>query len=224
MRLFCHTLLGVAISASIVLGSRAFFETKIPVDDNQAFPITHWMMMGLNQNSTGGWNGEDVNYTSTFDNKKLAKSGTVSVIKERLQEMGLPGYLNFLWRKLKRLCCDGTMNFGTSTGDWFDVVFFPKNSVSAPLFRSIYYNNGAYFGYLYTGLNLLWYFIMISCLLAAAININRPDLVSTWLGISILGVFWFELLFEAQARHLYSSLPIFVVYGCLGYFKILEIS
>ena len=68
-------------------------------------------------------------------------------------------------------------------------------------------------------MSMLWYFIMFSCLLTAVVNIKNPDSVTTWLGISILGLFLFELIFEAQARHLYSFLPVFVVYGCLGYFK-----
>lgn len=73
----------------------------------------------------------------------------------------------------------------------------------------------------YTTMNILWAMILICCLSASIANFRGNDPIQFWLGVSIIGLFVFELLFEAQARHLYSSIPLFVLYGMVGIHRIM---
>lgn len=78
-----------------------------------------------------------------------------------------------------------------------------KNTLAAPFLRSLYYNDGANDPIYYTAPNILWALLLVSCLAASIVYFRENDPIQFWLGISIVGLFLFELLFEAQSRHLY---------------------
>lgn len=197
-----------------------YFCSKIPVDETKALPFTHWTMMGLNRDARGGWSEDDVHFSSSIEDPKERTRATIDVAKERLSEMGVIGYLEFLWIKLNKLCNNGVLDYSSSTGDWYDVVYPAKNEFAAPLLRSFFYYDGDHYPIYYTAMNILWAFLIIICLMASIVNFRENDPIQFWLGISILELFLFELLFEAQARHLYSSIPLFVLYGTFGMYRI----
>lgn len=212
---------GILTLYGVNMVNTSFF-AKVPIDETKTFSYTHWAMMGLNQDARGGWSGEDVAFSSSFPDPEERAQANIQVAKNRLSEMGVKGYLKFLWIKLNKLCYSGSFDYSTSTGDWYDVVFPEKNALASPFLRSLYYFDGANYPICYTAMNILWAFILICCLAASIVNFRENDPIQFWLGISIVGLFLFEMLFEAQARHLYSFIPLFVLYGLIGTHRLVK--
>lgn len=199
-----------------------YFCSKVPIDETKTLAYTHWAMMGLNRDARGGYSGDDVDFSTSIEDPKERTHANLTEAKNRLSEMGVKGYFEFLWIKLNKLCNNGTLDYSISTGDWYDVIYPEKNTLAAPFLRSIYYYDGTHYPIYYTAMNILWAFVLISCLMASIVNFRENEPIQFWLGISILGLFLFELLFEAQARHLYSFMPLFVLYGTIGIHRLIK--
>lgn len=52
------------------------------------FPVVHWIMMGLNERTGGGFAGEDVDYTKSFEGIEAKKEADIARLKERILDMG----------------------------------------------------------------------------------------------------------------------------------------
>lgn len=55
------------------------------------FPITHWIMMGLNTGTFGEYSREDEVYTMSFDTKQQKRQADIARIRERVTEQGSAG-------------------------------------------------------------------------------------------------------------------------------------
>lgn len=55
------------------------------------FPVTHWIMMGLNTDTFGEFSREDESYTMSFDTKDRKHRADVERIRERVKELGGTG-------------------------------------------------------------------------------------------------------------------------------------
>ncbi|MCH5268692.1 MAG: hypothetical protein J1E62_10160 [Lachnospiraceae bacterium] len=58
-----------------------------------AFPITHWIMMGLNEDSYGGFSRADESFTRSFPTKEEKTEATIEETKNRLKRMGVKGVI-----------------------------------------------------------------------------------------------------------------------------------
>ena len=56
-------------------GITTYREQQIGADTTKAKSVAHFLMMGANPESMGGFNGDDVNYTNSFTDPKRANSG-----------------------------------------------------------------------------------------------------------------------------------------------------
>lgn len=55
------------------------------------FPVVHWIMMGLNERTGGGYAGEDVEYTRSFEGIEAKREADIDRLKERVLDMGPAG-------------------------------------------------------------------------------------------------------------------------------------
>ena len=104
----------ISVFLGLIVGVLGFkvvesnFEIKL--DENAAFPITHWLMMGLNEEYTGGYNSKDHDLTfnePTYEDKKEAN---IKEIKTRLSELGPIGLIKLEGMKIARTWSSG--NYG----------------------------------------------------------------------------------------------------------------
>ena len=56
-----------------------------------AFPVTHWIMMGLNTDTFGEFSREDEAYTMSFSTKNEKRQADIKRIRERVTELGMTG-------------------------------------------------------------------------------------------------------------------------------------
>ena len=115
------------------------YERNIDVE----MPMTHFMMMGMNEKMKGVFLYEDVEYTTSFkgiDNKKTAN---IKEIKKRLNQYGVNGYLQLLIDKSLINYDDGSFAWGIE-GNFYQKTISENKSI---FLKKMYYNNGEYYKY-----------------------------------------------------------------------------
>ena len=186
---------------------------------NVSVPMTHFIMMGLNQETYGAYLTEDALYTESFLTTQDKMEANMPVIRQRLGQMLSEGtYLNFLYNKLNRVYCEGDFFWGKE-GNF--ASFDYENGHT--FIKSIYYPEGSRHGiYLYVTQG-----IWVAALLLATGGWNskmRED--CTLAHLTIIGITLFLLIFEMRSRYLIPFLPIFsaaAVFGLEGYVTMKEI-
>ena len=71
------------------------------------FPMTHWIAMGLDELGEGSYNANDEERTMSYPTAQEKKDATVSLIKERVGELGIGGVAGLYMKKLSNTFADG---------------------------------------------------------------------------------------------------------------------
>ena len=66
-------------------------ETGTEYDSEKSFSMFHWLMIGMNVESDGTFNGEDDTFSHYISDSEERESQNKKVIKQRLKEMGPSG-------------------------------------------------------------------------------------------------------------------------------------
>ena len=74
---------------------------------NQQFPVVHWVMMGMNEKSKGGFNRNDRRYTSSFPTKEQKRKADIARLKQRVKKMGPVGLAKHFGNKMMRVWAMG---------------------------------------------------------------------------------------------------------------------
>lgn len=77
----------------------------LQTDSEKAFPIQHWIMMGLKDD--GEYNLDDELYTLDIDTKEERSAANTKMIKQRLSSLGVSGLLKLWGTKLTNTWSDG---------------------------------------------------------------------------------------------------------------------
>ena len=71
------------------------------------FPMTHWIAMGLDELGEGSYNANDEERTMSYPTAQEKKAATVSLIKERVGDLGIGGVARLYMKKLSNTFADG---------------------------------------------------------------------------------------------------------------------
>lgn len=71
------------------------------------FPMTHWIAMGLDELGEGSYNANDEERTMSYPTAQEKKDATVSLIRERVGELGIGGVAKLYMKKLSNTFADG---------------------------------------------------------------------------------------------------------------------
>ena len=83
----------LALFLELILGGLSFkieylpFEIKL--DENASCPITHWIMMGLNEEYTGGYKSKDHDIAFNEPTKEAKKEANIKEINARIKNQDL---------------------------------------------------------------------------------------------------------------------------------------
>lgn len=191
----------------------------IELDSNQAFSFYHFAMMGLNSDSHGVYSENDTIFSMSYDNVEDRNAANVKVIKERLTDFGVLGYLKFLGKKALVNFSDGSFAWSVE-GNFYQEV--PNRDGELALFlKNLYYRSGTYHIYLLTIEQLSWFVILI-LLPAISLSEKRFDPKKVIVMLAIIGITTFVMLFEARARYLYSFTPFFIMGASIGLNQIIR--
>lgn len=212
-------LLVLVISGVIVGGinSAARSYTGIARNKDAEYGWSHYLVVGLNWDSTGTYNEADIAFTDQFSTAEERTANQLSEARRRVSEMGVTGYLRFLGRKLLLNYNDGTFAWSME-GTFYAEVFDPPLGAVSTFFRKIYYYGQDYYLIYATIEQTVWLFVLAGGFLATLKSkYTRNREAAFILAISLVGVTLFTLLFEARARYLYLYAPFYVILAVMGW-------
>ena len=223
-----YFLVQILLAGLLFAGSKLYLNyviDEIGLEFNPVVSATwhHYFAMGLNEETTGGYNSY---YVALFGQHQFSKEDRIAAeideIKRSYSDRGFIGSLYFYLRKLVMTFNDG--QFGWKTEVWADRYMdgIAGNNGFMEFLRGVYWD-GPYVGRYNTLCQLLWLFSMLGfpgiCL--SQKNKETPPI----LVVSFLGIFFYQMFFEARARYLFVFLPLLLsmcVYGFYQYSCVLE--
>lgn len=210
--------IGISLAALIItLGIFQFASNAVlHIDDamyeQNQFPATHWIMMGLN--NSGGYTQKDVEYTEAFVTYEEKKAATIQGIKNRIKGHGISGMIHHVFiTKMKRTWCVSTLNGDDYVGR--EMLYDTK-------FQKIFTKKGS----MHEGcLAYTWmfHFLIIAgiCISGIAVLFDKDRKSGFMVGrIAIFGVILFLSIWECNSRYLLCFIPVLTLSAIDGYGRI----
>ena len=210
----CFILSLITIKTSINLICE---KNQIVLDSSQRLGMSHFLMMGNNEEGGGLYVGDDVTYSRSFATPQERTKANIQRTFERMKDMGIAGYLRFLAKKMLTVYNDGTYAWG-GEGNFFMVVFPQPDNHIAVFLRNVYYADHKYYDIYVTVMQSIWVFVLGAAAVSGLEKENRREIIV--LMLSIVGLTLFEVLFEARARYLYTYAPVFCILAAIGIEKL----
>lgn len=179
----------------------------------------HYFYMGLNEETTGSYSTDDNAMFGEFQTSKSDRNrAEIERAIERIKDKGFGGTIIFYLKKMVMTFNDGL--FGWRTEVWRQEDYpdgLASNTALAQRLRSIFWANDL--DYDVGGYNALcqlaWIFSLVGipgiCLCKAKKREEYGVLI-----ISFLGIFFYQMLFEARARYLFVFLPLILPIAVCG--------
>lgn len=214
---------GILLAAALAWGAGAYRDhliKEIGLDFNKELEVgwQHYFFMGLNEKTTGAYNSEDALFGEFQDSRKDRIRAELERAGARLKERGLLKDIWFYLRKLVMTFNDGTFGWNMEI---YAYDYYPDNMASntylTQRLRSIYWGNELNFdvGGYKTLCQLAWIFSLLGipgiCLAGKDEREKYGILV-----VSFLGIFFYQMLFEARARYLFCFLPLLLPLAVCG--------
>lgn len=213
-----YALAGI-LFASLLYG-RLVSDIEKQLEEEKAFGMWHYAMMGLNQENNGGYLITDVEFSGSFPTRAERSQANREMIGLRLEEMGIRGLGLHLVRKTMTNYGDGTFAW-RDEGNFFSCIYEPKNEFVSPMIRNIMWGNGLANSVAETFRQGIWLWVIMASLGLAGYRkmANAPVLA---VSLAVIGTVLFGLLFEARARYVFIHVPFYIVAAVLGFRKIME--
>lgn len=211
--------MSLGVSASILFYS----QVVIPTVDFQEFPDvafgpSHFLMMGLNDETLGGYSQEDADFSASFPDVPSRNQANWEMIKQRIQDYGPAGLARHLRDKTMVNFGDGTYAW-SEEGNFYLEVYEDRDLCFSPFFKNVYYEDGKYYPWFAALEQAIW-LTLLFCSMGSVIYVWKrkqdvPKGVHVLL-LALVGLSLFELLFESRARYLFTYGPFFIIAACIG--------
>lgn len=220
--------IGVSLAVMIIIYSgmtaiwMQFIERQpyFEIDQGKSVPMQHFMMMGLTENNGfyGAWNQEDVDYTLSYSTKEERKEADIIRMKEKLEEYGVFGYLDYVMKKARWITSEGTFF-------WFGEGNFANDrEIDSSLFKNLWYPEGKYYDVYQYISQVIWIGILIMCSIPFYFMFKRDseqyDYWHSVIRCTLMGIILFILLFEGRSRYLILYLPFFCILAVMGVYDL----
>lgn len=218
-----YILPALLLTAALAWGAGAYRDhliKEIGLDFNEELEAgwQHYFLMGLNEATTGAYNSEDALFGEFQTSREDRIHEELERAAQRLKDRGLWGSLYFYLRKLVMTFNDGTFGWNMEI---YIYDYYPGNTASntalTQRLRSIYWGNELNYdvGGYKTFCQLAWIFAMLGipgiCLAEEGTREKYGFLI-----VCFLGIFFYQMLFEARARYLFCFLPILLPMAVCG--------
>lgn len=229
---------GLKTADTAILGSFG-----IEISAEESFGPAHYIMMGLNSESDGGFSADDFHFTANIRQKDERNAADLAEAGRRVKEMGPGGFLSHLARKDMVIFGDGTFAWGEEGGFYKEKPGLAGSPISDFL-KSVYYTDeeGKLFPAYSTAMQAIWLWVLFFATAAGILSLRGAKLrrdapaaersenravpaaesVST-LMLAAAGIGIFELIFEARARYLYIYAPVFCILAVSGLFGCIKL-
>lgn len=186
--------------------------TGLQINDEVDMGALHMVMMGLNPERDGVYYEPDVQLSIGIASKAERKAKQIEVIRQRLHDYGIVGFLEHLRNKSLVIFNDGSFAWGVE-GNFYSTIYNEKNKLASPFYRSIYYDSSERNQVLLTIEQIFW---LASLTLSAGIAMAKRNKITEVISLSLTGIIIFNFTFEARARYLVLYVPFFIIAGCIA--------
>lgn len=218
---FCKRVLFMALGVCVSI--LFYAQIVVPTVGFQEFPDvafgpSHFLMMGLNAETLGGYSQEDADFSASFPDVPSRNRGNWEIIKCRIQDYGPAGLAKHLRDKTMLNFGDGTYAWGAE-GNFYLELYDDKDLCFSPFFKNLYYNDGKYYPWFAAFEQAIWLTLLLCSSGCVFYVWNRrqdiPEEISALL-LALIGLILFELLFESRARYLFTYGPFFIIAASIG--------
>lgn len=189
--------------------------TECILNEDIRLTYTHYLMMGLNEETAGAYCGDDYGFSSSQPTVAERQRANLEVAKERLANYGVGGYLYFLVRKVLTNYNDGTFSW------WMEGGFYLEDSskyqtLLTQRLRRIFYGGTDWNLCLGSFEHALWLGVLGLLPGMLLVKTDKMRSAENVMLLSLLGSFAFVMLFEARGRYLYCMSPVYVMCAFYG--------
>lgn len=179
----------------------------------------HYFYMGLNEETTGSYSSDDNTIFGEFQTSKSDRNkAEIERAVERIKNRGFLGSIYFCLRKMVMTFNDGLFGWRTEVSVYSEYpIPVASNTALTQWLRSIFRRNE--FGYDVGGYNTLCQLAWIFSIMGIPGICLCKDKKREEYGILIicfLGIFFYQMLFEARARYLFVFLPLLLPMAICG--------
>ena len=172
---------------------------------------THYLMLGMNGETFGGHSTGDVEFSTSYETLSERRAANIRRAWERLTERSLMENLHFFAVKAFKAYADGSFAAHSS----FLELEVPKRSDALSTFlRDFYYEDGAYMPYCQTAAQCLWLMLLLLCARGGIRMRKHP--AAALIGLTLIGVTAYLLLFEVWPRYLFLYAPFYLILASLA--------
>ena len=201
LKKFAPIIIGAILTITCIGTIENKFFTNVNVD--KEFPMTHWIMMGVNEKSYGYYSQDDYNLSSSASNVSERTDLNIKEIKNRLSDLGPFGTVKLLVVKLVSVW---------GKGDYSYQKYLELVNNFNPSYSYLLEDKNIVINYLLQFSKIVVMFMAIISL----INIYKSGKKSI-IAISLFGAVFFYLVWEVCPRYGLSFLPWLILIGTCSY-------
>ena len=201
LKKFAPIIIGAILTITCIDTIENKFFTNVNVD--KEFPMTHWIMMGVNEKSDGYYSQDDYNLSSSASNVSERTDLNIKEIKNRLSDLGPFGTVKLLVVKLVSVW---------GKGDYSYQKYLELVNDFNPSYSYLLEDKNIVINYLLQFSKIVVMFMAIISL----INIYKSGKKSI-IAISLFGAVFFYLVWEVCPRYGLSFLPWLILIGTCSY-------
>ena len=203
----------VGLACSSIVISQMTHSMGFSIDKEREMGIPHYLMLGVNVDSWGGYSDEDLEFGKELGSKELRNQAELEEFKSRLKNMGIAGYAELFVHKAAKNYLDGTYSWRNAESFYEEI--YPSRGRISDILRSCYYGFGELFPYHALIRQFLWIGVL-AMIPFAALTKRRLEAKEKVLMLSVLGLMLYLQIFEAQARYVFVFVPLFLILEFMG--------
>lgn len=202
----------IGMICSLLLITEATHSMGFTIDEELERGIPHHLMLGANVKTWGGFSEEDLAFGNNL-NKELRNQEELNEFLKRLTNMGIGGYTELFIHKAAKNFLDGT--YGWESAESFYTEIYPSRGNLCEVLRSWYYGFGDLYKYNAVIRQFVWILILVLTPLAAC---SGKTLLAQEkiLFLAVLGLMLYLQIFEAQARSVFTFVPLYIILALMG--------
>lgn len=206
--------------AVIVLNSgisKACDSLPFNIDTEKEFTIAHFLMLGLNYESGGIYNGEDMAFSLGYNTAQERKEANLKETKKRLSEFTPAAFAEHITRKTVSNYANGVFGWGQEgASTFFKTTYEDKLPGISSFFKNCFYHHKDFYKIFALTKQIVWFFVLILCVFSLSKRNKCDSKFLLTIALSIIGLTLFETIFEARARYLYTYAPFYIMLASAG--------